>query len=243
MERIPSRTRCGECQSRVVGTFCELDDRNLGILDRGKSFHTYKKGQVIFHEGTPALGVYCLRSGRVKASCASGGGKTHILRIHVPGALLGLEDLFAGKVHTTTAETLEEGTACFVDRSLVLEIFAHQPRAAQAIASELARLAQRSQRERTELTLGGVREKVARVLLDLARHHGNTQEKGVLIDVDLTREEIAAMAGTAVETTIRQISAFRDEGILASSGPGLIVLDASRLAQAARAQGQGNSHS
>jgi len=237
MERMPSRTRCQDCQSRVVGTFCELDDRNLAILDRGKSHHSYKRGQILFHEGTPALGVYCLRSGRVKASCASGGGKTHILRIHVPGALLGLEDLFAGKQHSTTAEMLEEGTACFVDRSLVYEIFSRQPRAAQAIAAELARLAQRSERERTELTLGGVREKVARVILDLARHHGNSLQQGVRISVDLTREEIAAMAGTAVETTIRQISAFREEGILAS-GHDLIVLDAARLAQAARDQGK-----
>src|SRR5688572_9246948 len=69
MERTPSRTRCRDCQSRVVGTFCELDERNLGILDRGKSHHPYKRGQVLFHEGTPALGIYCLRSGRAKTSC------------------------------------------------------------------------------------------------------------------------------------------------------------------------------
>lgn len=237
MERTPLRTRCRDCQSRVTGTFCELDEQNLTILDRGKSHHSYKRGQVLFHEGTPASGVYCLRSGRVKASCASGAGKTHILRIHVPGTLLGLEDLFAGKVYTTTAEMLEDGTACFVDRSLVMEIFSRQPRAAQAIAAELARLAQRSERERTELTLGGVREKVARVLFDLARNHGNSVQQGVKIGVGLTREEIAAMAGTAVETTIRQISAFRDEGILAP-GQGLVVLDAARLAQAARMQAE-----
>jgi CRP-like cAMP-binding protein len=75
------------------------------------------------------------------------------------------------------------------------------------------------------------------VLFDLARNHGNSVQQGVKIGVGLTREEIAAMAGTAVETTIRQISAFRDEGILAP-GQGLVVLDAARLAQAARMQAE-----
>jgi CRP/FNR family transcriptional regulator len=233
MDRIPGRSRCHECRSRLIGSFCALDDRSLGVLDRGKSSKLFKKGQSLFHEGQVAFGIFCLRSGRVKISRASGGGKTHLLRIQTPGALLGLEDLFAGDVHNTTAEMIDEGTACFVHRAAVMEIFQHQPQAARAIASELAQIARRSERERTELTLGTVREKVARVLLDLARSHGAPERPGIRIDLPLTREEIAEMAGTAVETTIRQISAFRDEGLLAPSREALLILDAAGLAHAA----------
>lgn len=234
MERDAPRSGCRECRSRLHSAFCALEGRHLALLDRGKSTHSYKKGQTIFSEGSPATGIHCLRSGRVKASCDSGRGKTHLLRIHVPGALLGLEDLFAGDSFSTTAEMLEDGVACFVDRAAVLEIFEQQPRAGQAIARELALLAQRSERERTELASGAVRENVARVLLDLARHHGQPAEHGIRIALDLTREEIAEMAGTALETTIRQISAFREEGLLARSGHDIVILDATRLARAAQ---------
>jgi CRP/FNR family transcriptional regulator len=169
----------------------------------------------------------------VKISSSSGGGRIHLLRIQTPGALLGLEDLFAGDAHTTTAEMIDDGVACFVHRAAVMDIFQHQAPAAEAIASELAQIARRSERERTELTLGSVREKVARVLLGLARNHGTPEKPGVRIDIPLTREEIAEMAGTAVETTIRQISAFRDEGLLAQGRDGLVILNPSGLAAAA----------
>jgi CRP/FNR family transcriptional regulator len=210
-----------------------LDAESLTLLQRAKVSHAYRKGQAIFYEGTPALGIHCLREGRVKTLRSSAGGRTRILRIESPGALLGIEDVFAEAAHSTTAEMLEDGAACFVDRAAVHEIFRTHPETARSMARELALLCRSSEEECAQAGAGGVRERVARVLLKLAHDHGRLSPAGVAVTLGLTREEIAEIAGIAVETTIRQISAFREERLLETSGREITILRMDRLAHIA----------
>ncbi len=211
-----------------------LDERQLALRDRTKVPRHYAAGQTIYREGAPASGVHCLRSGRVKASRATLRGRPHILRIQGPGTLLGLEDLFTPGSHSATAVALEDVVACFVERAAILEILESQPSVARAIARELAELARASEAERAGLAGGAVRARIARLLLRLGRDHGRRTDAGLLIELPLSREEIAEMAGTAFETAIRQLSAFRDEGALGGSGRALVITDEEKLIRAAR---------
>lgn len=234
MDRPNVKSHCHKCLGFSRTPFCTLQGGELDSLDRSKSVRHFAEGRPIFSEGEPAKGIFCLRSGRVKLQKSTSRGRQHLLRFANPGELLGLSEVMAEVPHPATADPVEEVAACFIPRADLLELFARSPEVARAIAHELAKLGLQSDEERAEIASADVRERVAHVLLRLGRSHGTPHRQGKLIRLPMTREDLAQMAGTAVETTIRQISAFRDEGILAAEGRAVVIVDESKLARVAR---------
>jgi CRP/FNR family transcriptional regulator len=205
-------------------------------LDRGKVIHRYRKGQILHYEGNPAAGVDCIRAGRVKVYRSAPRDRQHILRIAEEGDVLGLESILTGDNHASTAEMIDEGTICHLDREAFLAALESNPAALRAVTDMLAEQLLRSEAERAELAGGSVRERMASTLLDLARRYGVQTKAGVRIDLTLSREDLAEMIGTTPETAIRQLSEFRTEGIVATRGRSITIEDPARLGRAAHAR-------
>jgi CRP/FNR family transcriptional regulator len=159
--------------------------------------------------------------------------RDHILLIAEPGDVLGIESVFAGGNHASTAEMIEDGTVCHIPRDAFLGALEADPPALRAVTELLARELLRSEAERVELAGGSVRERLALTLLELVRRYGQPQETGLRIDLTLSREELAELVGTAPETAIRQLGELRREGIVATRGRAIVVQDLARLAHVA----------
>jgi CRP-like cAMP-binding protein len=98
----------------------------------------------------------------------------------------------------------------------------------------------RCEDERVELAGGDVRERLAATLLNLATRFGEAEDDATRIALQLSREELAEMIGASTETTIRQLSEFREQGIVSNSGRRIRLDDPERLARIARVtNGQG----
>lgn len=234
---------CEACATRLKGVLRCLGTDGLAAIDRGKVVHRYRKGQVLHYEGNPAAGVDCLRTGRVKIYRSAPRDRQHILRIAEPGDVLGLESVLAGEHHASTAEMIEEGTVCHLDREAFLGAIESSPAALRAVGILLATQLLRSEAERSELAGGSVRERMAATLLDLSHRYGTPTDDGLRIDLSLSREDLAEMIGTTPETAIRQLSEFRTEGILGTRGRTITVEDSGRLARVAHARGDDASPS
>ncbi len=219
----------------MTSLFRELEGEALDRLESIRTAHRYRKGQILHYEGTPSVGIHCFDSGRAKVLRSAPGGKMCILRLTNPGDVLGLEALFCeDHLYSTTAEMIQGGVVCLIEREPLLEFLQEQPELYRAVAMALARRLRASEAERVELAVGDVRERTARLLVMLARTHGESSPHGTLIGIKLSREEIAEMIGAAVETVIRQLTEFRAERLLESRGRQIVVLDSSRLARIAR---------
>jgi CRP/FNR family transcriptional regulator len=219
--------------ARSEGIFATLDVDELERVSRVIGSHNYKRGQVLFYEGNPCSAVFCVRSGLVKVSKAAPRDHQHILHLAGPGELLGLESLLANGKHAATGEMLENGVVCQIDRADLAEVLDRRGDVLHAIARRLARRLVRSERERSELASGDVRERLASTLMALASRFGAEDDGRIRIGVDLSREELAEMIGASTETAIRQLGEFRELGIVSTDGRAILVEDSSRLGRIA----------
>jgi CRP-like cAMP-binding protein len=176
----------------------------------------------------------------VKVSRSAPRNRRHILYLSGPGEVLGLESVLTGEPHSSTAEMAEDGTVCLIDRGEIQAILQERTEVARAIAETMAQQLLRCEDERVELAGGDVRERLAATLLNLATRFGEPEDEAMKIALQLSREELAEMIGASTETTIRQLSEFREQGIVSNSGRRIRLDDPERLARIARVtNGQG----
>lgn len=224
---------CTACEVRQATPLRHLEPADLARINRSRVAHRYERGHILHYEATPCTGVLCIHSGLAKVYRSAPGDRTYILHLAGTGSLLGLESCIAGKLHATTAEMIEPGVVCHHERAVFEELIREKPEVARPLLEVLVENLRASQAERAELAVGDAREKVARVIVRLARRYGVRVPEGVRLGVPLTRQEIAEMAGTATETTIRQLTLFRDQGLLESAGRELVLLKPEHLARIA----------
>ncbi len=183
----------------------------LSLLQEKAVLHPYKKKQTVYYEGHPALGVYCVHSGRIKVYKIGSNGKAHILFIANRGDFLGIECIFGGEDFTSSGEMLEDGVVAFIDRQKFFELTHENPPFVLDLTDNLAKRVRLADEERVSLAEGTVREKMARALILLARAHGTFVKEGLLIDLKLSREDLANLIGTAVGTVLRLLKEFKEE--------------------------------
>lgn len=225
---------CQHCDSRFEGIFALLGQDALEELDRARISHEYSRGQNLFFEGGACTGVYCIRSGLAKVSKSAPRDRQHVLYLAGPGSVVGLEAVFSGREYSTSASMLEEGTACHIAREPLLHIIEDNPHLMRSVLRLFAQQLLESEGERSELSSADVRQRVAMRLLRLAQKHGVTDTEGVLLSLNLTREDLASMVGSTPETAIRQLSELRSKGIIVTNGRSIRIQDVERLQRIAR---------
>ena len=109
---------CESCPTRLEGVFAPLSREKIRVLDRCKADNLYRKGQVLFQEGTPALGVYCVYEGQLKMFKAGSQGRPQIIGIAKSGTIMSHRALMTKKNHSFTAESLGEDRDWYVEKSI-----------------------------------------------------------------------------------------------------------------------------
>jgi len=228
MKKTP---QCLECETLAANIFCDLPTDLVGLLNEKKIARDYKRKHILFFEGNPTQGIYCIKSGRVKVFKTGPEGKQYILQIAEPKGILGLESVFSNRHFACTAEVIEDGVICFIEKEVIFEILKRNPSTAIKITHILAKELKESDEERLELAQSAVRERLARLLSILSQSHGKKVTNGVLIDLRLSREEMAEMIGTAAETAMRLLKEFKEEKLVEVKGKEITVLDQDGLAK------------
>lgn len=182
----------------------------------------YPKGGIFFLEGHSATGVFLLRTGQVKESMGSGKGKTAIVRVVGPSAILGLSAVLTGTPHEYTAQTLEPTHADYMRKAPFLCLVKASGHLDQIIASQLIRDCKEAHDAlRCVRVSGSVSEKLARLLLlwtECPLGNQNRDTVGVRIRVTLTHEEIGQSIGISRETTSRTLGEFREKKWIVTNG-------------------------
>jgi CRP-like cAMP-binding protein len=176
-----------------------------------QSENLYKKGQTIFYEGNPALGVYCVATGNIKLYKTSAQGRPQILGIVGAGTILGHRSLLTNRPHGLTAEALEDSRVCFFERGFFLNLLKREASVANEVIKRLSQDLDAVEDRLMDLVEKPVPARLARLLLMLKEVHGQSVPQGVALRLLLTREEMAEMIGTTQETTIRLLSRFREQ--------------------------------
>ncbi|MFM7428701.1 MAG: Crp/Fnr family transcriptional regulator [Flammeovirgaceae bacterium] len=233
MAKIEFSVTCTLCDHLKDSLFNGLQPEDLNIINNHKTCVLYTKGQNIFYEGTRPTGLFCMNGGKVKVVKNDVQGKEFILYIAKPGDFLGYRALLSEEFYGATATVLEDAKICFIPREDFFEVLQKNPVFMRKVVKEVCKEMGIMEERMAEIAHKSVRERLAGSLLMLKETYGMEGEKSELIDIALSREDLASIVGTASETIIRLLSEMKSENIIAFEGKKIRVLDAKKLARQA----------
>ncbi|MEW6432431.1 MAG: Crp/Fnr family transcriptional regulator [Myxococcota bacterium] len=223
---MPSGTRLDAATTDALAradVFSALPQDALSAVVRLARQVTLKRGQALFLQGDAADAVYLVTRGRLKVTEESADGHSVVLRLEREGALLGLIAALDGGVYPVTVRALEACTvARWSDADWRALLDAH-PRVALALLPMVLSRLRAIQDQYRELATERVEQRVARAVLRLARVGGRRTAEGVLVDAQVTRQELAEMAGTTLYTASRILSAWAARGLVSPRGRRLLI--------------------
>ena len=195
---------------RVFADLKAEDLEKLGQLIRKID---YGADELIFMEGAPAFGFYLVFSGAVKLVKRSAKGKSQILKIVGPGGLLGETTLFDKGVHNAYAKTLVPSTVGFIERGDFFYFLEHHTKVIFRFFERLSLEVKAFQNKLAERSYASSKERLARLILALGRS-----------GIELSRSELAEMAGVSSKTAIRTLGELESRGIISLDNRKIKVL-------------------
>lgn len=198
------------------------------------SSRSWEKGDVIFSEGDPSDHLYAIVSGRVKVVKMLPSGREVILEIFGPGDPLGAVVAYEGRPFPATAVATERVTCLLVRCAPFFALMERHPSLVRGFLTGLTQRLVELTRRIPEVAGGRVETRLAHLFLKLANKMGRPGQEGVLIPVALSRQELADLAGTTIETCIRVMSRWGKDGILRTERDGFLLADRAALEQLTR---------
>lgn len=222
---------CGECYKDCCSwVFSDLTKAEFAQLAKLMKPLEIEPGEIVFQEGAPPAGLYIICSGKVKlVKHSPDKAKKQLLKLLGSGELLGEEALFAGEPYIAHARTLEKTTLRLIEKHDLLNFIGQCPAVALRLIEKLAQELEAFQSKLVETAYLSSEESLARLLSLMADKYGLKENGGLLLDVELSRSELAEMAGICPETAIRILSKFKDEQLIELDKHRIIVLDSKKL--------------
>jgi CRP-like cAMP-binding protein len=213
--------------------FSDLPEEDFALLTAHQSEQAYSRGEIIFREGSHPSGIFYIKKGRVKKYKAVEGGGEQIIYVANTGEFIGYHAVLSGERLPDSAAALEESTISFIPKEDFLEVLQRSTllggRLLKILSHEFSVLvngltlfSQRSVRERLALQLIVLREKYK---IDF--------QPGMSVEINLSREDLANLVGTARENVVRILSEFKEKGILETKGRLIVVKNVTKLIEVA----------
>ncbi len=216
---------------KKIDLFKNLTEDELKELDPYLARATYKKKEDIFSEGDPPEWFYIVLKGKVKITKLSHEGKEIILEIISPTDIFGGVAVIRGFPYPANAVAMEDSEVLKISRSNLMRLVDRFPNLMYCIALQLGDRMKSSYDSLKNIALERVEARIAALLLKLAKKIGVETKEGTLIDMRLTKQDVADMVGTTVETSIRTFSKFKKEGLLSDSDGRFIIRNKKGLAE------------
>jgi CRP-like cAMP-binding protein len=221
---------CFSCQVRPRTEWCALSDGDIKLIADAKLERDYAPGDVLYHQGDPCTGVYCIQSGLVGLRKVGADGNSVLVRLAQPGDTIGYRSFLAGEEHKMSAEVLKPGQICFIDRAVARKMLDVKPELGLRFLKHMAEDLDAAEDKFLQSTSFDIRARLAHLLLVLKDRFAAEEKDGALrMELPLSRQDMAAMIGVRPETMSRAIRKFEDDGIAHFSGRTVQVPDVSVL--------------
>lgn len=214
---------CDKCALETGAIFRHLSREEVDLLNFEKEFRQFKRGDVLYNEGSRISGFYCIHSGIIKVFKTGLDGKEQIIRFAKPGDIIAYRSVLSNEVACTSAKVIEDAQVCFIPAEILISFV----KSNSTYAHELLKLACHELGEAnsfiTDIAQKTVRERLAEILLLLVNDFGLDDQN--YLQISLTREELANIVGTATESVIRLLSEFKSDRLVELTGRKIKVLD------------------
>ena len=222
---------CFSCPNRERTEWCTLSDDELQRIVDANRIREFLPGEALYHQGDSCHGVYCIHSGMVGIRKVDIDGNSVLLGLAHAGDTLGYRALLTGSEHKISAEILKKGAVCFIDKGTVRGLIEQNPALGHRFLTRAIKDLEEAEDKFLESVTLSVRARFAHLLLVLKDRHAKAAEgdKELVLELPLSRQDMAAMIGIRPETMSRIIRQFEEDGIAEFSGRTVRVSDVSRL--------------
>lgn len=221
-----------KCEQCIVREFSSLKALNKGELVKMANCKTSKivrKGEVIFSEGENINGVFCVKDGVCKMTKLSSNGRDQIVHLVKKGELLGQRAMISDEPANLSAVALEDMQVCFIPKNEILGFFNDNNRFSMNVMKTICGDLKEADDIMVNMAQKTVKERLAQTLIYLEDNFGVNTDKS--LKLQLSRDEIASMIGTATESCIRLLSEFNKLGLIELAGKKITITNKQQLAR------------
>ncbi len=214
-----------EMDSNLLGfqLFRSLSEFEFNRLNSDSSCELFKKGTVVYKEGSRLSGCFCIVMGIVKIFKTGNDGKEQIIRFAQKGEIIGYRSLISQELACSTTEVIDEAVLYHIPYKTVLFLIESNWKFSLQLIHVLCRELRESNDYLTGLAQKSIRERLAEVLL-LLKENFELDNQNIL-QISLKRMDLADAVGTAPESLIRVLSEFKNEKIVELKGRKIKFLD------------------
>ncbi|MFH6967931.1 Crp/Fnr family transcriptional regulator [Flavobacterium sp. FlaQc-28] len=220
------QTLCYSCANENCFIKKHLHLEQMNTYVSKKQNIVCKKSDQFIVEGSSLQGLYFICKGKAKTVKTGINGREQIVRLTKSGDIIGFRGFGTGKKYLIGAYALEDTVLCNFSNETMLEILQHIPELTYALMLFYADELNKSENNIRKIAHMNVRERVVDLLLYIHRKFGQIND---LIDIDLSRKEIADFAGTTEEQAIRVISSLKKEALIKTAGKRIGILEVEEL--------------
>jgi CRP/FNR family transcriptional regulator len=185
----------------------------------------YEKGETVFREGDPSERFHTIVSGRVKIVKFAPFGKELILEIFGPGDPFGAVAAYEGRPFPASALAIETAEVLSILRTDFFSLIARHPEIARGLLLGLTRRLIELTQKLAQLSSGGVEYRIAALFLKMAEKMGQEKAGRVVIPLALSRQDVADLVGTTIETAIRIMSRWNRDGLVRTERACFVIED------------------
>jgi len=205
----------------AVPLFAHLRPDDKAALEPMCRVKAYEKGETIFEEGAPAARIHFVLDGRVKIVKATG-ARDIIIEILGAGEPVGAVAAFERSAFPATAVAMEASTLLSIPEREFFQLLESRPEMTRQLLGGLTMRLMMLNKRMADMT-GAVEARAARLFLTLAERMGTDRDGATVIPFPLSRQELADLLGTTLETTIRLMSRWQKEQVVLTERDGFVI--------------------
>ncbi len=227
MKSIHNIPSCDTCSLKSITIFKKLTNEEHEMLSLDIIHDFFKKGSIIYQEGSRISGCYCVKSGIIKIFKTGIDGKEQIITFAKKGDVIGFRSILTGELACTTAKVIEDSTLCFIPGNTLIKLVKQNGDFSMDLMQLACKELGQSNAYITDIAQKTVRERLAEVLLQLKDNF--ELDENDFLSITLTREELANIVGTATESIIRLLSEFKSDKLIELHGRKIKLVDTKAL--------------
>ncbi len=210
-----------------------LPEKDLEVLKSNMISYKFKKEKMIFSEGTYPSGIFHLKKGKIKKYKTDRDGREHIIYVCNSGELLGYAALLSEEPYSDSAATLEDSILEFIPKDIFFNVLEKSQVLSTRLLKNLSHEFAVLENSIVNFAHKSVRERLALSLLILKEKFKDKTNPNASVEITLSREDLSNVVGTAVETLVRLLHNFKDEGLIKTEGRKIRIIDTKKLVKVA----------
>lgn len=199
--------------------------KELEKLSEERETRKYRKKDFIYQEGEHPRRLYFIASGKVKTYRTNEMGKEYITHVHKTGDFIGFQPLLQERKYTESAVAMEDAEISFIPKEDFIALLHYNRDFSARFIKMLTNNMEEKEEQLLSLAYNSIRKRVAEVLVKL----NDQYQKDGKAEINILRDDLAGLVGTAKESVIRNLTEFKSEGLIKIDQGKITILERDKL--------------